>query len=144
MTSIERYSYLWDGSEPGWVLHRLNHQVVSLTLLFERSEPSVCEMKAIRLSVPAYHEMSVSPAVAELRGKRSINLGEFESREARQIAEACRKQGLAVHEDTVDKSGFLMCNEKTNMCLLIEDDRLSEAVKDEALRRGIPVRHIEA
>lgn len=144
MTSIERYSYLWDGSEPGWVLNQTHGQDIALMLLFERGEPSTSEMKAIRLAVPAYREMTVSQAVAELRGKSRIDLGDFEPGEARQIAAACQNHGLTVQERIIDRSGYLIFNEKTSTCLLIENDRLGNAVKEEALRRGVPVRQIES
>lgn len=88
--------------------------------------------------------MSASEALASLRGKTSIDLGEFESREARPLAEACRKLGLVVQEQAKDHSGYFPFNEKTNLRLVIEDEALGKQVCEEALARGLPVRYVEA
>ncbi len=144
MTTVERYHYLWDGSESGWVLMRVNRQAVKLVLLFEGAGPDVREVKAIRSVVPAYALLSASEALEKLRGTSSIDLGEFDCREGRRIARACRKLSLEVQEEMQDRSGYLPFNENTKACLVIEDNVLSEQVCQEALSRGLRVRHVEA
>jgi len=42
-----------------------------------------------------------------------------------------------------NQSGYLPFNEKTNACLIIEDNVLSNEVCEEALRHGVRVRHIK-
>ena len=88
--------------------------------------------------------MPAAEVLACLRGKTSIDLGEFESREARLLARDCRKHGLVVQEQVIDRSGCTPFNEKTNACLVIENDTLRKQVCEEALKRGVSVRHLEA
>lgn len=143
MKATEHYRYLWDGTEPEWVLLRVNRQVVNLTLVFGSSGPTLNEITGVRRAVPTYAALSSSEALAKLRGNALVNLGEFESREAHRIAEACRTNGCEIRELVLDKSGYLPLNEKTNACLVIEDNVLSKEVCEEALKYGVRVRHIE-
>ncbi|RQP22688.1 hypothetical protein [Piscinibacter terrae] len=99
MASLESYHYLLDGSDPGWVLVRVNRQAVKLVLVFASTGPGVREVKAIRGAVPAYAALTASQALAKPRGA---------------------------------------------IGLIIEDSLESKQVCDEALRRGVSVRHIEA
>jgi hypothetical protein len=144
MNATAQYRYLWDGSEPGWVLALVSRQYVKLYLNFDKAGPTVKEIKSLRLVVPTYGELSATEAFTKLRGKASLDLGEFESREGRHIAASCRRQGLVVTEIVEDRSGYLPINELTNIVLVIEDNVLSQQVSDEALRNGLVVRHIEA
>lgn len=144
METIEHYRYLWDGTHPEWVLLRLNHRTVSLTLSFGPSGPNLNEIAGVRRAVPAYAALSSSEAFAKLRGRSLVELGEFESSEARRITKICRMNGCQVLEHVQDRSGFLPLNEKTNTCLVIEDEALSKEVCEEALKHGVRVRHIEA
>lgn len=144
MTTIDHYHYLWDGSEPGWVLMHVSRQTVKLALVFEGTSPNVREVKAVRSVVPAYAALSASEALAKFRGAASIGLGEFECREGRRVAEACRRRSLVVQEEVRDRSGYLPFNENTKACLIIEDDVLSKQVCEEALSRGLRVKHVEA
>jgi hypothetical protein len=143
MKSTEHYRYLWDGTEPEWVLLRVNRQVVNLTLVFGPSGPSPNEITGVRRAVPAYAALSSSEALARLRGNALVHLGDFDSREARRIADACRKNGCEIRELVRDESGYLPLNERTNACLLIEDNALSKEVCEEALKHGVRVRHVE-
>ena len=49
-----------------------------------------------------------------------------------------------MQEEVQDHSGYLPFNENTKACLIIEDEVFSKLVCEEALSRGVPVRHIEA
>ena len=143
MNATEQYRYLWDGSEPGWVLALVNRPCVKLSLEFDSAGPSVKEIKSLRLVVPTYGELSATEVLTKLRGKASLDLGEFKSYEVRHIAESCRKQGLLVTEIVEGRLGYLPTNELTKIVLVIEDNELSQQVNDEALRNGLVVRHIE-
>ncbi len=140
---ILKYQYLWDGSQPGWVLIRFNGNYVDLSLKFEPSGPSPQEMMAIRRTVSEFKSLPLHQVIAQLRGSTAYKLGRFESREARRIAENCSKEGLNVMQVVDDAARFLPTNEITNRALLIEDDELAKRVYDLALKHGIPVRHVE-
>lgn len=144
MNDIERYSYLWDGTQPGWTLTRVHRQAVSLTIHFGDRGPMLAEVKAIRAIIPAYNNRSAAEVLGELRGKPKLELGTFEIREGRHISKLCHHHGLTIEENVQDQSGYLPINELTNIALVIEDDPLLVAVSEEALRRGVPVKHIEA
>lgn len=38
---IQQFSYLWDGSEPGWVLGHIEHTVWYVVLTFDASGPDL-------------------------------------------------------------------------------------------------------
>lgn len=141
---VEDYRFLWDGSEPGWVLVHVSRQTVKLSLVFGDKGPDLRQVKAIRKVVLAYAALPASEALASLRGKPSIDLGEFESREARSLARDCRDLGLVVEEEVIDHSGYSLFNERTKIRLRIEDDALARQVCEEARSRKLPVQYIEA
>lgn len=142
--SIEHYRYLWDGTKPEWVLVHLNCQAVSLGLVFGSSGPSLDEVTRVRRAVPAFTQLTTSELLAKFRGQSFVDLGEFESSDAHRIAKFCRTSGLQVREQVQDRSRYVPLNEKTNACLIIEDDGLSKEVCKEALKQGIRVKHVEA
>lgn len=140
---IDNYKYLWDGSQPGWVLKRFSGNYVDLSLTFSSTGPSTRELMAVRRTVAAYTALPVHEVATKLRGHESLLLGRFEPKEARAIAAACRREDLKVVESIVDAPEFLPINELTAVALVIEDDLLAEHVYAEALRHGIPVRSVE-
>jgi hypothetical protein len=144
MTSVDRYQYLWDGTEAGWVLLRINRWTVSLSVVFADEGSTAADVKALRRAIPSLGALSAADALASLRGRQRVELGEFEAREARRVAGACRKAGLVVLEEAQDRSGYVPFNESTNSGLVIEDDALHEAVMEAALQHGVAVMHVEA
>jgi hypothetical protein len=88
--------------------------------------------------------MSAQQAFAALRGKAEVALGSFESEEGRRLAQKCQEHGLTIEAEAEDRSGYLPFNEISKHLLIIEDDLLSKRVEEEALARGVPVKHIEA
>ncbi|MDV0438652.1 hypothetical protein [Xanthomonas sacchari] len=144
MQEVYRYSYLWNGTQLGWTLMRVNRQSMSLCIIFSEQGPTVAELKAVREVVPSYKGLTSSEVLRALRGTSKLNVDFPDSQTGRRIALICRQHGLVIEEYAQDQSGFLLFNELTKMALVIEDEVVGEAVKDEALRRGVPVRHIEA
>lgn len=143
MSATDKYKYLWDGSEPGWVLIYIYRQRTSVSLRFNSSGPSLQDIKNLRAIMSAYSELSVVEALAKFRGKELLSLGEFESKEGLRISEACRDRGFAVEVVVEDISGYLPVNELADIALLIEDDEVRREVCAEALRFGLPVKHVE-
>ncbi|MDC6171019.1 hypothetical protein [Paucibacter sp. XJ19-41] len=144
MNTTNEYKYLWDGSEPGWALAYIYRQCIKISLNFGGTGPSLKEIKSLRAIIPEYGELPATEVLTKLRTHTSLDLGEFEPVEGRRISDAFRKQGLTVEAFTEDRSGYLPINELTNVALIIEDDEISRQVCAEALRLGLPVRHIEA
>ncbi|MFZ6875687.1 hypothetical protein ACO0LF_26775 [Undibacterium sp. Di27W] len=141
---IQQYQYLWDGTQPGWVLSRFYGHDLELSLLFESAGPSNRELMAIRRAISEFTPQPLHQIAAELRGKPDYFLGRINGRLARNIITACRKEGLRLSEKVIDTSGYLLINEIKNSCLLIEDDELARQVHESAIQHGLPVRLTES
>jgi hypothetical protein len=138
------YAHLWSNPNDGWVLLRINREALSLTVRFSGDGPNLREVAAMRSAVPQFNAMPPSEAFEALKGRTEIPLGQFDSQEGRRLAEKCKNHGLSLNIVAIDHSGYLPFNEKTSMSLIIEDDALAKQVYQEALARGIRVKHIEA
>jgi len=93
---------------------------------------------------PSFQALPLSSVIERIKGQPSLPLGEFESSEARKLAQSCKDAGLNVVQLVNELPRYLLVNELTKRTLLIEDDDLASRVKDAALQRRIPIRHIEA
>ena len=144
MTKPSDYSYLWDGSQSGWVLLRVNHQTLAVVVTFSAGGPTLREVAAMRATVPAFAAMPPSDAFASLKGRSRVSLGDFESKEGRNLATRCKQNGLVVEVAATDKSSYLPFNEQSNQCLIIEDNFLAEQICQQAISQGIRVKHVEA
>lgn len=140
---IHTYQYLWEGSQPGWVLTRLNGNYVDLLLKFELGGPSTPELMAVRRSVQEFKSMPLNQIIEQLRGCSTYSLGRFESKEASRVAASCVNENLNVVEEIIDVPKFLPINKITNSVLLIEDNELAERGYESALQHGISVRQVE-
>lgn len=141
---MREYEYLWNGTEPGWVVLCVRKQRLALSLAFSREGPTVQDIKAMRSVLPEYSLLSATEVMSRLRGKALIDLGRFESREGRRIVVACREKGLEVQELVQDGPVYHLFNEQTKHALIIEDDLLAKEVLEAALNFGMPVKELEA
>lgn len=141
---MSNYSHLWDGTEPGWVLLQVHRQTSTIAVLFDEPGATPLEIQALRRVVPEFTALPAQQVVLQLRGRRRIDLGEMESREARRLIERLWDCGLRVEEQALDRSGYLPFNEISKLAVLIEDEVEGRAVAAEALRQGIPVRQVES
>lgn len=141
---MNSYSFLWDGTETGWVLLHISRWMSSLTATFDDGGPCPREIQALRRAVPSIGAMPASEAIGQFAGRKSVVLGEFEDREARRIAKELHGHGVQIQHQTIDRSSYLPFNELNQHAMIIEDDIVARDVTDEALRRGVLVRHVEA
>lgn len=141
MIDLSEYEYLWDGSEKGWILERFDRDLMEIEVLFDELGPSVTEIKALRLAIPKYGRRRTQQVFNELRGKKQIRIGEFESIEGRRIAEACDREGLRTSITRRLETTFLPYNKGTNRALIIEDDTVAQAVAEEGLRQGMRIEY---
>ena len=139
MDAPHPYERLWDGSEPGWVVVRRTEDREQLTLEFGSSGPTLDEVKALRTLQSDYRSRPVGEVLASLRGKSSLFLGTFESREARSLKKRCAEVGLQVTAIGARWVSLNLINRLSSTFLLIEDDREIGEVAEEAIRRGVPV-----
>lgn len=142
--SVDQYCYLWDGSQPGWELLCFHGTRITLTVKFAIDGPSPREFIAARKVIPDLKTLPLSVVIQRLKGLQFLQLGEFESKEARNISQACTKGGLTVIEQSNELPRYLLRNCLSGRALLIEDGELARQVVDTALLNQIPVQHVEA
>lgn len=141
---LKAYSRLWDGSEPGWTVVRHTMDRERISVVFTQAGPTIADIKALRTVVPDLQAKTASAALADLKGRTEVLLGEFESRVARVLRKRCESAGLRVVSSPNPTTSDSLINEQSKMFLLIEDSSLSQAVAQEALRQGLPLRHSTA
>ncbi|WP_398496189.1 hypothetical protein [Variovorax sp.] len=112
MESIEEFSYLWDGSEPGWVVVHHSEDREVLQVVFADGGPSVSEVKALRSVVPDLAERAAAEVLALLRGKTEFGLDEFESSSAKVLCKQCKALGLRVAGRGYEAISFSLINVK--------------------------------
>lgn len=144
MKALQDFAYVWNGTQQGWVLLRTNRQSMSLTVTFGEGGPNLKDVAAMRSAVAKFGAMPPSDAFAALKGQAAVALGTFASEEGRRLKNKCSQHGLNIMTEPVDLSSYLLFNVVTNRALLIEDEFLAEQVHQEALARGILVKHVEA
>ena len=137
------YEHLWNGAETGWVVHRHLESRVEVSVVFGDQGASMQDVRALRSVVPRYGAQSAMGTLLAIRGKKSLVLGDFESREARELKQHCESAGLRVHERAYELTSDSLINETTKIYLLIEDEVVQRRVVQEALRHGLPGRHSE-
>lgn len=138
---LKAYSHLWDGSEPGWTVVRHTEDRERLSVVFAQDGATIADIKALRTVVPELKAKAASAALAELKGHSELLLGEFESRIARAVRERCETLGLRVVSSPHRTVRDSLISEQSKRFLLIEDGSVSQAVAQEAIRQGLPLRH---
>ena len=91
--------------------------------------------------MPDLAERAAAEVLALLRGKTEFGLGEFESSSAKVLCKQCKALGLRVASRGYEAISFSLINERSKACLLIEDSATSRDVAEEAMKRGLPIRH---
>ncbi|MEM1413475.1 MAG: hypothetical protein AAGH15_01175 [Myxococcota bacterium] len=130
------YAFLW--SEPGWTLRCSRRTDHRMAVVFGGSGATVADVSRLRALVPRLAERGARAAMVYL-GATRLELGLVSASEARRVHERAEALGLRVDDVEVPRVGYLPVNERTQMCLLIEDDALSRAVVALAREHGVPV-----
>jgi hypothetical protein len=141
MKIAESHSRLWNGLEPGWVVVRHTEDRARLRVMFSESGPTISEVKSLRAVIPSLAEKSAAMVLASLKEGTEFDLGDFESSAARRLRMECQAQGLRVADQEYQTVHHSLINELSKTFLLIEDTETNEAVAEEAIKRGLPVRH---
>jgi hypothetical protein len=139
--TLAKYAYLWDGSDPGWVVRgHYQHQQAVRILLPEQGVDSHF-LKTLRGLLPGMAHESPGSLRARLIATGCLDCGILESRDVHDLRQKCAKAGLRM--ETRDRSliRHWLVNERRNSTLHIEDDALVFMLGEEALRRGVPSRH---
>lgn len=144
MCTIDEYRHLWDGSEPGWKLHRVHCTVWRMTFRFSDSGPTGSEVLSLRRLLDAFRDQPMTEVWAQLRRRPSYAVGhELSEIEMRRLAERARQASLRFTAEPIDRGGYLPIA-PDGSALIIEDDDLAARVIRRMLDAGVPVEMIEA
>ena len=138
MTDLSSFKYIWDGTDPGWVVHRHTEDREHLSVVFPEGA-ELRDLKAMRAVLPELAAASAADVMA-LRGALSVDLGEHESAIARQLKELRTSQQLTIRSEAQRFVRYGILNELRRVYCIIEDNELNRAVAEHAIHQEVPVR----
>lgn len=139
--TLAKYAHLWDGSDPGWVVHgHYQHQQAVRILLPEQGVDSHF-LKTLRNVLPEIAHESPAMLRARLIAADCFDCGILESRDVHDLRQKCAKAGLRMESRDRSLIRHRLVNERRDSTLHIEDEALAFMLGEEALRRGVPLRH---
>lgn len=141
MSANAEYSYLWDGTEPGWVVLEHTRDEAEVLVAFGVDGPTLADIKALRSVSAALKKMPAADVLKQLRGLGSLSLGLRQSRAARRLQMHCQSMGLRVSALPAQDVQRSLINTLTKRFLLIEDDQACRAVVADALANGLRIVH---
>jgi hypothetical protein len=127
-----------------WVLHRVFHELTSLTIKFSGDKPSVKELIALRRCLPQFRDTSPAALRDMIGDSGAFDLGVLPTQEAREIMKALRTQGLEFVAKNASTISYLPENRTLGLALLIEDETEAARTAEEMMAAGVPVESIEA
>ena len=140
--TLDEYRHLWDGSEPGWTLHRFDRIVWSITFSFAANGPSQSDIIALRKLLPALRAQPLSQVLAELRGQSVYEMpDELGNIDMRNLMDAANKLGLQPNAESIDRGGYLPVHTGGN-AMIIEYDDVAARVAEKMLAAGIAVTEV--
>lgn len=141
MSANAEYSYLWDGTEPGWVVLEHTRDEAEVLVAFGVDGPTLAEIKALRSVSAALKILPAADVFKQLRGLRSFSLGVHESRVARKLRLDCHSMGLKLFDLPAQEVHRSLINSLTKRFLLIEDEQASRVAVADALANGVRIVH---
>lgn len=138
MTVLSEFTYIWDGTDPGWVVSRHTEDRECLSVVVPDGA-GLRELKAMRAVIPELAAASAAHVIA-LKGALNFDLGEYESAIARQLKRLCETRGLTIHSEAKQLIRYGLFNELRSVCCIIEDEELNRAVAEHAIHRGVELR----
>jgi hypothetical protein len=138
MTVLSEFSYIWDGTDPGWVVSRHTEDRERLSVVFPDGA-GLRELKAMRAVLPELAAASAADVMA-LKGTMNFDLGEHESAIARQLKRLYESRGLTIHSEAKQLISYGFFNELRSVCCINEDEELNRAVAENAIHRGVELR----
>lgn len=134
---INKYSYLWDGSQSGWCLSPLP-TMVELKIYFDAEGATAKDVLKLKNCVPFMSEFSISELLSRFKGLTEIHLGQMDEANGENLVEALRLHGLnSVFLPIQDR--YVIINQELNTILAIEDNDIYKAVKERMLAEGVQV-----
>lgn len=139
-SDVARFDHLWNGSEPGWVVHVHHDDSATIWIPIPAEGITPAFFKAIRSVLPQYAAMSTSELRTRLVADGGIETDVLDGHDAYDLHLACIRAGLDAERRVRATTSYRLINEATNIAKIIEDDDLNRRVAEEAIRRGLKVR----
>jgi len=137
--SIEKYRYLWDGTEDGWELHEINRTSWNLIFLFEVNGPTTEQITKLRKLLPELQSISSTEAFRLLKGKSKIESKVIFSNIAiQQIKRQAEAMALNFEVNATEQKSYLPTRNGTQV-LVIENEELANQIVLNMKRAGIKV-----
>jgi hypothetical protein len=130
---------MWDGSQPGWKLLRIDDVRYQVTFLFADAGPTAVEILGIRQTLDEFRNQPMQEVLKELRGKgRYVLPRNLTNLESRELVEVARMNGLKVNVDGQRTCSYLPVS-PDKMAGIIEDYELATAVTERMIAAGVPI-----
>lgn len=140
--NLEKYQHMWDGSEPGWQLYKIDKTSWTLTIEFGHSGPTKKELMTLHKIIPELRSKKITDIYRELKTLNSYESNDvYGNIEAREIYELAQENGLNANLTSNQSINYIpVC--KDNMVTLIEDDEVADKVKEKMLAAGVTIVNI--
>lgn len=139
--TLSQFAYLWDGSDPGWVVHGHYQHQSAVRILLPEHGIDLHFLKTLRKLFPDIAHESPGELRARLDMAGCFDCGIMESRDVHALQRKCAEAGIIMASEDRSLITHRLVNERRNTALPIEDAALAFLLGEEALRRGLPSRH---
>lgn len=137
--SIEKYRYLWDGTEDGWALQEINRTSWNLIFLFELSGPTTEQITKLRKLLPELQSISSAEALRLLKGKSKIESKVIFSNIAiQQIKRQAEAMALNFEANAIEQKSYLPTRNGVQV-LVIENEELANQIVLNMKKAGVKV-----
>ncbi len=139
MSELDGFQYLWDGSDPGWKLMRVDRVVWRVGFEFKSTGPSEHEVTVLRQLLAEFRDLPASQVWNRLRGARKYQVqAEFDDAQACELGECATKLGVCATLLPVNQGGYVPVS-PDGSAMAIEDDALAKEIVAKMLQVGVPV-----
>lgn len=139
--TLAKYAYLWDGSDPGWVVMIHIQNQSSIRILAPDDGADARFMKTLRSVVPDLAHENPHSLRARINAAGGYDCGVMDGLVAYELRRKLVAAGLRISSEDRTRISHLFVNEHRNSALIIEDDGLACLIGAEAVLRGMPSRH---
>jgi hypothetical protein len=139
MSQLDEYRHLWDGSEPGWTLVRVDRVVWRLVFEFGESGPTQLEIASLRTLLDEFRDIPLSTVWKRLKGLRRYEPDQqYGDNDCRTLSERAAILGLRVQPIARDAGGCVPIS-PGGCALIIENNALAKEVTDRMREAGVPI-----
>lgn len=135
LIDINKFSYLWDGSEPHWYLKQLP-EIMEVMLDFGGMGFTSKDALKLKKHISRFSTSSIVDLYDCYKELNEISLGEVEKDNAIVLKENLQIADFNVKLKIVENR-YVIINKKENTILLIEDNDVYQLVKERMLLEGL-------